>query len=78
MSTIVTSTIGDDTEKHIRPGGCSKNNDQVDNIDHSTKRQNINGHATSLLTPRNVSEDSIKDLFTVMFHHKVRKCEQDG
>lgn len=67
MSVVGANTIYDDAKKSIRLGFCSKNNEPIDNIDHSTKLQNINGHAVSLLTPRNVSEDIIEDLSTTKF-----------
>lgn len=78
MSVIGTNTIADDTEKSIRPDGCFKNDDPIDNFYHSPKLQNMSGHDFSLLTPRNVSEDMIKVLFTAKFRQEVRKCAEDG
>lgn len=73
-----TKNTADTADNSTRFDACSETPDPVDKTGFSSESHNVNGDAASFATSRNISQDIVKDLFTVKFRQEVRKCEEDG
>lgn len=73
MSVTGARTIVEDTEKCDKPGSCSKKMTRLISSIIQQNFKNMNGHVVSRLTPRNISEEIIKYIFTLKSRRVVRK-----